>query len=159
MEYLNTKGYTLLPNTFENIIPNIFINATIKTFGVVLCAQGLYYVYWKRNFSYNTALRYLQVRRVMVIPFAYFWYRQLKIELDNLNVSAVVTKESPLEQKKEHIIPIYIKKEVVEPSKEKNIKLPKKAELIELPEEDKKQIFKDTQTKIGKLISLNYIIK
>jgi hypothetical protein len=159
--YTNTYRFTILPNTTENIIPNMFVNATLKTFGAILCAQGLYYIYWKRNFDYINALRYLDIRRMLAIPFALFWYWQLRLEFNKLKVDKTIV---PLEPKKE-VIPEPIK--VVEIPKPKEIKVEEKkvvvAPKVVEPKVEEKKIEPVREVIIqtprgGKRISLNYII-
>src|SRR5689334_5538393 len=94
--YTNDFKFNLLPTNYENIIPNMFANATLRTFGLILITQGIYYIYWKRNFSYLVALKYLNIKKYMIIPFTFFWFTQLRIEFNKLKVEKAILK--PIEQ-------------------------------------------------------------
>jgi hypothetical protein len=164
--YINRiHKFNLLPNDFDSIIPNMFVNASLKTFGLILVMQGLYYISWKQKFDYPQALRFFNFRKMLIIPYAYFFYRQLKIEFNKYKL-AEIPKE---------IIVTEIK---AEPIKKEEPKLPpiieiKKPEPIIIKEEKKVEpvVVKKVEPIVEKKkpeprvvpitngISLSYIIK
>jgi hypothetical protein len=173
--YIKNSDYNLLPNDLENITPNIFANATLKTFALILTAQGLYYLSWKRNPQYIRATRYFLYRKFLVIPYAYFWYRQLNLEIDNLNIKELPKPAiEPVKQVEppKPVVAKIVKEEPVKVVKETPkvvVKDPPKVVVKEEPKvvvappkqvEKKVEVVTKAQPKVIKdRISLEYIIK